>query len=308
MSLLIVGSVAFDTIETPFGKAERVLGGSATYASFAASYFAKPYIVAVVGRDFGKEYFDIFKKHNIDTSGIKIADGKTFFWQGYYSYDLNTAHTIKTEINVFNEFNPKLEKNLQNIKFVFLGNIGPELQLSVYKQIKKPKIVACDTMNLWIEKKYDELKEVLKVVDILFINEAEIKQLTKEYNIIKAAKVVKKFGCEIIIVKRGEYGAMCFYKDNIFAIPSYPLEKVFDPTGAGDSFAGGVMGFLASKLKNKKILSEKILRQAIIFGTVTASFCVEDFSINKISKITFNEICKRYREIKKITYVDDFKV
>ncbi|MCS7227561.1 MAG: PfkB family carbohydrate kinase [Endomicrobia bacterium] len=307
MKLLIVGSIAFDSIKTPFGKVKKAIGGSAVYASIAASYFVKPTILGVVGEDFSKKYFNMLKKHNIDTTYIEVHKGKTFYWKGFYDYDLNTAHTIETQLNVFLKFNPVITPTLsKETKFVFLGNIDPDLQYKVYKQIESPYLVACDTMNYWIDNKLSQLKKLLSVVDILFINETELRQLTKEYNTIKAAKIVKKLGCKIVIVKRGEYGVICFYKNHIFAIPAYPLETVYDPTGAGDSFAGGVMGFLASKLKSPEI-KEKLLRQAIIFGTVTASFCVEDFSINKIYNTTFGNLCKRYHEIKKLTHFEEIK-
>jgi sugar/nucleoside kinase (ribokinase family) len=304
MDLLIVGSIAFDNIKTPFGKVNKILGGSAIYSSIAASNFVRPTIVGVVGEDFEKKYFDLLKKHNIDVSHIKIEKGKTFHWEGYYDYDLNIAHTVDTQLNVFSKFNPQLSSEAKNVKFVFLGNIDPVLQLSVYQQVKNPKIVACDTMNYWIEKKFIQLKKLLKKIDILFINKAEIRQLTKEYNVIKSARKVLSWGTKIVIVKRGEYGVMCFYKNKIFVLPAYPLEKVFDPTGAGDSFAGGVMGFLAYKLKNNNVLTEQILRQSIVFGTVTASFCVEDFGIKKLYKTTYKDILQRYREIKHLVHFE----
>ncbi len=304
MDLLIIGSLAFDDIETPFGRVNKILGGSAVYASIAASNFVYPTIVGVVGEDFEKKYFELLKKHNIDISEIKVEKGKTFRWKGYYDYDLNTAHTVETQLNVFSKFNPQLSTKAKNTKFVFLGNIDPDLQLKIYHQIKNPKLVGCDTMDYWIEKKLHQLKKLLKKIDILFINEAEIRQLTKEYNIIKSAKKVLNWGTKIVIVKRGEYGVMCFYKNKIFVLPAYPLEKVFDPTGAGDSFAGGVMGFLVYKLKNNKVLTEQILRQSIVFGTVTASFCVEDFGINKLYNITFNDILQRYKEIKHLIHFE----
>ncbi len=309
MDLLIIGSIAFDDVKTPFGKVKKALGGSAIYASISASYFLKPVIIGVVGKDFGKEYFKKLENHNIDTSGIYIEEGKTFHWTGYYDYDLNTAYTIKTKLNVFKTFSPILPEKLKDIEFAFLGNIDPELQYNVYNQLNSPKIVAVDTMNYWIENKLEQLKRMLSVADILFINESEIRQLTKEYNIVKAAKKVKLLGTKIIIVKRGEYGAICFNKGHIFVIPAYPLEQVYDPTGAGDSFAGGVMGFLVSKFKNKKFkeIDDKILRQAIIFGTVLASFCVENFSINKVYNISYKDILNRYKEIKKLTHFENIR-
>ncbi len=307
MNLLIIGSVAFDSVETPFGKTKKTLGGSATYSALSARFFTKPSIIAVVGNDFKKNYFKLLNDNNVNTKGIQVVNGKTFFWKGYYSYDLNTANTIETQINVFSNFNPQLNDEFKNMEFVFLANIDPDLQYSVYSQLINPKIVACDTMNCWIQNKPKELKKLLKLIDIFFINEAEIRQLTNEYNIIKAAKIAKKLGPKIIIVKRGEYGSICFYKENIFTIPAYPLENVFDPTGAGDSFAGGVMGFLASKLNNSKNLNEKLIRQGIIFGTVLASFCVEDFSVKKLLKIKYKDILDRYKKIKKITFFENIK-
>jgi len=304
MDLLIIGSIGFDNIKTPFGKVNKILGGSAVYASVAASNFVSPTIIGVVGEDFENKYFELLKKHNIDVSQIKVEPGKTFHWEGFYDYDLNTAHTINTQLNVFSKFNPKLSYETKNTKFVFLGNIDPDLQLKIYSQIENPRLIACDTMNYWIEKKLVKLKKLLKKVDVLFINEAEIRQLTKEYNIIKSAKKVLSWGTKIVIVKRGEYGVMCFYKNKIFVLPSYPLEKVFDPTGAGDSFAGGVMGFLAYKLKNNKMLTEQVLRQSIVFGTVTASFCVEDFGINKLYNVTYRDILQRYKEIKHLIHFE----
>jgi len=304
MDLLIIGSIGFDNIKTPFGKVNKVLGGSAVYASVAASNFVSPKIIGVVGEDFENKYFELLKKHNIDVSQIKVEPGKTFHWEGFYDYDLNTAHTINTQLNVFSKFNPKLSYETKNTKFVFLGNIDPDLQLKIYSQIENPRLIACDTMNYWIEKKLVKLKKLLKKVDMLFINEAEIRQLTKEYNIIKSAKKVLSWGTKIVIVKRGEYGVMCFYKNKIFVLPAYPLEKVFDPTGAGDSFAGGVMGFLAYKLKNNKMLTEQVLRQSIVFGTVTASFCVEDFGINKLDNVTYRDILQRYKEIKHLIHFE----
>jgi sugar/nucleoside kinase (ribokinase family) len=304
MDLLIIGSIGFDNIKTPFGKVNKILGGSAVYASVAASNFVSPTIIGVVGEDFENKYFELLKKHNIDVSQIKVEPGKTFHWEGFYDYDLNTAHTINTQLNVFSKFNPKLSYETKNTKFVFLGNIDPDLQLKIYSQIENPRLIACDTMNYWIEKKLVQLKKLLKKVDVLFINEAEIRQLTKEYNIIKSAKKVLSWGTKIVIIKRGEYGVMCFYKNKIFVLPAYPLEKVFDPTGAGDSFAGGVMGFLAYKLKNNNVLTEQILRQSIVFGTVTASFCVEDFGIKKLYKTTYKDILQRYREIKHLIHFE----
>ncbi len=301
MSLLIVGSIALDTIETPFGKVKETLGGSAVYSSIAASYFIKPCIVAVVGEDFPKSYLSLLKRHNIDITGVEVANGKTFRWSGHYLYDLNSAQTIETQLNVFKSFNPKIPQQYKNIKNIFLANIDPELQYHVYKQMLQPEIVACDTMNYWIENKKTQLKRTLKIVDILLINETEARQLAEESNIIKAAKCIHKMGPKTIVIKRGEYGAICSYKDNIFIVPSYPVENVFDPTGAGDSFAGGFMGYVTKVGK----FNNKILRKAIILGTVMGSFCVEKFGVKKISSITYEDILQRYKEIKKITHFEN---
>lgn len=303
MSLLIVGSVAFDSIETPFGRVGEVLGGSAIYSSISASYFTEPSIVAVVGTDFKKEYLKRLENRGIDVSGIQFVEGKTFRWKGHYLYDLNCAHTLETQLNVFESFSPVLSQNHRKIKNIFLANIDPELQYRVYKQIVSPQIVAADTMNFWITNKPKELKKLLKIVDIFLLNEAELRQLAEESNIIKAAKSVLKMGPKILIIKRGEYGAMYVSKDKIFMVPSYPVEKVFDPTGAGDSFAGAFLGYL---VKSKKI-NDKVLRQAIIFGSVMGSFCVEDFSIKKISKIKNEDIILRYRKIKELVHFEDLE-
>ncbi len=301
MGLLVVGSVAFDSVETPFGKVKDVLGGSATYFSTAASYFTDVQLVAVVGRDFPDKHIQFLKKRKIDISGLQKASGKTFRWKGKYDFDLNQAHTLDTQLNVFASFNPKLPETYRNTEYVFLANIDPVLQLQVLRQVIKPKLVACDTMNFWIEKKPRELKETLKYVDILTINEAEARELSKESNLVKAARRIMTFGPEVIIVKRGEYGALMFSDSGIFSAPAYPIEAVFDPTGAGDSFAGGFMGYLSSvdSIDNANI------RQAIIVGSVMASFDVEDFSLNRLKKLTTIEIENRYNEFKQLTFFED---
>ncbi len=301
MGLLVVGSVAFDSVETPFGKVKDVLGGSATYFSTAASYFTDVQLVAVVGRDFPDKHIQFLKKRKIDISGLQKASGKTFRWKGKYDFDLNQAHTLDTQLNVFASFNPKLPETYRNTEYVFLANIDPVLQLQVLRQVIKPKLVACDTMNFWIEKKPKELKETLKYVDILTINEAEARELSKESNLVKAARQIMTFGPEVIIVKRGEYGALMFSDSGIFSAPAYPIESVFDPTGAGDSFAGGFMGYLSS-VDN---IDDANIRQAIIVGSVMASFDVEDFSLNRLKKLTNLEIENRYNEFKQLTFFED---
>jgi sugar/nucleoside kinase (ribokinase family) len=301
MGLLVVGSVAFDSVETPFGKANNVLGGSATYFSTAASYFTDVRLVAVVGRDFPEKHINFLKKKKIDVRGLQKANGKTFRWKGKYDFDLNQAQTLDTQLNVFASFNPKLPEAYKDTGYVFLANIDPVLQLEVLRQVKRPKLVACDTMNFWIERKLKELKKTLKFVDILTINEAEARELSKESNLVKAARRIMSYGPEIIIIKRGEYGALMFSDSGVFSAPAYPIESVFDPTGAGDSFAGGFMGYLAS-VDN---MTDANIRQAIIVGSVMASFDVEDFSLNRFKKLTTAEIENRYDEFKQLTYFDD---
>ena len=297
MSLLVVGSVAFDTVETPFGRAEDVLGGSATYFSTSASFFTDVKLVAVVGTDFPEKHIEFLKQRKIDITGLQRAKGKTFRWEGKYDFDLNNAKTLDTQLNVFASFNPHIPKEYRDTDYVFLANIDPELQLEVLKQIKEPKLVACDTMNFWIQRKPDELKKTIRHVDILTINEAEARELAHEVNLVKAAKAIMSYGPKTIIVKRGEYGAIMFSGSSIFSAPAYPLETVFDPTGAGDSFAGGFMGYL-SKIDS---MSDKNIRQAIIMGSVMASFDVEDFSLNRMKKLTHHDIEKRFMEFKHLT-------
>lgn len=301
MSLLVVGSVAFDSVETPFGKAEEVLGGSATYFSTAASFFTDVKLVAVVGEDFPKEHVDFLKGREIDVNGLQKASGKTFRWKGRYDFDLNQAHTLDTQLNVFASFKPQIPEAYKDAEYVFLANIDPVLQLEVLKQVKKPKLVACDTMNFWIEGKVNELKETLKHVDILTINEGEARELSKEANLVKAAKTILSFGPKTLIVKRGEYGSLMFSDSGIFAAPAYPLESVFDPTGAGDSFAGGFMGYLS----NTGNLNDGNIRQAIIFGSVMASFNVEEFSLNRMKTLNYSEIEQRFNSFKRLTHFED---
>lgn len=301
MSLLVVGSVAFDSVETPFGKAEEVLGGSATYFSTSASYFTDVKLVAVVGEDFPDEHVDFLKGREIDTKGLQRSSGKTFRWKGKYDFDLNQAHTLDTQLNVFASFKPRIPEEYKDAEYVFLANIDPVLQLKVLKQVKKPKLVACDTMNFWIEGKPDELKETLRHVDILTINEGEARELAKEPNLVMAAKTILSYGPKTLIIKRGEYGSLMFSDSGIFSAPAYPLESVFDPTGAGDSFAGGFMGYLS----NTGNVSDGSIRQAIIFGSVMASFNVEDFSLNGMKNLTSKEIEERFKEFKRLTHFED---
>jgi len=301
MSLLVVGSVAFDSVKTPFGEAEEVLGGSGTYFSVSASFFTGVRLVAVVGEDFPQEHLDRLEKHGVDTTGVEKKAGKTFRWKGYYEFDLNTAHTQDTQLNVFADFEPRLPENYQDCAYVFLANIDPELQSCVLDQVKKPRLVACDTMNFWIEGKLEALKKTLSRLDILIINDSEARELAGEPNIVRAARNILELGPETLIVKQGEYGALMIHKDTIFSAPAYPLESVYDPTGAGDTFAGGFMGYLASNGQ----VNDEVLRQAIIYGSTMASFNVEDFSLNRLQKVSRDEIDTRFRFFKKMTHFKD---
>lgn len=301
MSLLVVGSVAFDSVKTPFGEADEVLGGSATYFSTAASYFTNVSIVAVVGTDFPEKHLTFLKSRKIDIEGIERSEGKTFRWKGEYGYELNEARTLDTQLNVFQSFRPKLPESYQEKKIVFLANIDPDLQRDVLQQVIKPDIVACDTMNFWISGKKESLLKTLGMVDILLINDGEARELSGESNLVKAAQKILSFGPTTLIVKRGEYGALMFKDRKIFIAPAFPLESVYDPTGAGDCFAGGFMGYLANTMNFK----EANIRKAIIFGSVMASFNVEAFSLDRIRSLDYSEIESRYREFKNLTHFED---
>jgi sugar/nucleoside kinase (ribokinase family) len=302
MSLLVVGSVAFDAVETPFGKREKMLGGAATHFSLSASYFTDVRLVGVVGGDFTRAEEEVFEKHGIDTTDLeRVADGKTFFWRGRYEYDLNTAHTLDTQLNVFADFQPKLSADSLKARLVFLANILPDLQRQVREQLKDAELVALDTMNMWIEQTRDSLMETIKRVNIVIINDAEARQLAGEPNLIKAARKILSWGPSTLVVKRGEYGAALFTEKTYFAIPAYPLESVFDPTGAGDTFAGGFMGYLASQDK----IDEATMRRAMIFGSVMASFNVEEFGTERVQRLTHDEINERFRSFKQMTNFEE---
>jgi len=298
VSILVVGSVAFDGIETPFGKVDKCIGGAATYFSVAASFFTPVKIVAVVGEDFGDEEMKVFAGRNIDTSGIQQVKGqKTFFWQGEYGYDLNVAITKDTQLNVFADFNPVLPESFIDPKVLFLANIDPDLQYRVLEQAGRPGLVALDTMNYWIESKKASLEKLMKEVDVMIINEAEVRQFTGEANLVKGARTMMTLGPETLVVKRGEYGVLMFHGDKVFASPAYPLESVFDPTGAGDSFAGAMMGYIASQ----DSADVRTLRRAIAYGTVTASFALEDFSLRRLVEISRDDIDRRMSEFEELT-------
>jgi sugar/nucleoside kinase (ribokinase family) len=297
MSILVVGSVAYDTVETPFGRAERVLGGSASFFSVAASFFSRVNLVGVVGRDFGEEQMAAFRGRAIDLEGLERTDGKTFHWQGKYSWDLNSRETVRTDLNVFEFFKPKIPARYRGSEFVFLGNIDPVLQREVLEQVERPQVVACDTMNFWIHGKPDELRETLKKVQILLLNDAEARELSGEWNLVKAARGIRAMGPHTLVVKKGEHGVLMFDGAGSFAAPAYPLEDVFDPTGAGDTFAGGFVGCLAGLGRQ----DGPALRRAVIMGSTLASFCVEAFSLDRLLRLTRAEIDERYRAFQKLT-------
>ena len=298
MSLLVVGSVAFDALESPYGKVDRALGGAATYFAVAASFFTPVNLVGIVGEDFTDEDAQIFRGRRIDTAGLERAAGKTFFWAGRYLENLNERVTLATELNVFAEFKPRLPEKYRSAKYIFLANIAPDLQRDVLQQVNgKPKLAALDTMNYWIERTNAELRETLKHVDILMINDSETRQLSNEHNLLRAAKHIFKMGPSTLVVKRGEYGAMLVDKRGVFCVPAFPLEEPHDPTGAGDSFAGGFMGHLAG-CGDK---SDASLRRAMVYGSVLGSFAVERFGLDRLRHLKRGEIYARARHFAKLT-------
>lgn len=300
MSVLVVGSVALDTVETPFGKVENVLGGSAAYFSIAASMFTDVHIVASVGNDFPEEHIDLLKSKNVDVTGLnKVEDGETFRWEGKYGYDLGDPDTLGTHLNVLETFDPVIPDEYKDIDYVFLANIDPEVQLKVLEQVNSPKLVACDTMNFWIEGKLDQLKETLKHIDILIINDSETRELAGEPLVTNAARKIMDMGPKTLVCKRGEYGALMFSGDDIFFAPSYPLEEIFDPTGAGDTFAGGFMGYVAG---NGTVESEDF-KKGVVYGSVMASFTVEDFSVNRLKNIKKEDLESRFSDFLKLSKI-----
>ncbi len=301
MGILVVGSIALDSVKTPFGEVEDMLGGSATYFSIAASHYTDVHVVAVVGQDFPAEHLKLFKDKGIDTSGIQRQEGRTFRWKGEYGFDLNTAMTLDTQLNVFADFAPTLQPGQRGMKFLFLANIDPKLQLSVLEQVQRPVLVACDTMNYWIESKRETLKTTLGRVDALLINDAETRQLADEPNLIKAGQRILSWGPKTIVIKRGEYGVLMINSESIFAAPAFPLESVVDPTGAGDSFAGGFMGHLAAAQQ----IDDSSLRKAIVFGSVMASFNVTSFGPKRLSALQPSQVEERFREFRELTYFED---
>jgi sugar/nucleoside kinase (ribokinase family) len=292
MSLLTIGTVAFDALETPFGKTDKIIGGSATYISLAASYFTRKInLVAVVGADFPPAYIEMLKKHGINTEGLQVkADGKTFFWSGKYHNDMNTRDTLVTELNVLETFDPIVPESYQNCEFLMLGNLVPAIQKTVISRLRKrPRLVMLDTMNLWIDIALPDLKEVMQLVDVLVVNDEEARMLTQEYAIAKAAKKIMAMGPKILIIKKGEHGAMLFNERQVFFAPALPLEEVFDPTGAGDSFAGGFIGYLAQTGD----ISFENMKRAIVYGSAMASFCVEKFGTERLQHLSKTEVNDR---------------
>jgi sugar/nucleoside kinase (ribokinase family) len=308
VSILVVGSVAYDTVETPFGKAERVLGGSASFFAVAASFFVPVNLVGVVGEDFGDAQLSAFRGRDIDLEGLERAPGKTFHWQGRYSFDLNARETVCTELNAFETFKPKIPARYRRSEHVFLGNIDPVLQRDVLDQVERPKLVACDTMNFWIEGKPEELRKTLSRVDVLLINDAEARQLSGEWNVVKAARAIRAMGPRVLVMKKGEHGVLMFAEGDSFAAPAYPLEEVFDPTGAGDTFAGGFVGYLAAQTSGAAEQGNggegAALRRAVIMGSTLASFCVEAFSLDRLLRLTRPEIDARFRLFKELTHFE----
>ena len=297
--LLTVGTVAFDAIETPFGKTDKILGGAATYIGLSASHFnVDNAVVSIVGDDFPKNYLDLLQNKKIDIQGVEIVNGgKTFFWSGKYHNDLNTRDTLDTQLNVLADFNPKVPEEYKNAEYVMLGNLHPNVQLSVLNQVENPKLVVLDTMNFWMDNTLEELKEVISKVDVITINDEEARQLSGEHSLVKAARIIEDMGPDYVVIKKGEHGALLFKGDQVFFAPALPLEEVFDPTGAGDTFAGGFIGYLA---KTDDISFEN-MKKAIIYGSNLASFCVEKFGTERMQKLDPQEVENRLLEFKKIT-------
>ena len=293
----MVGTVAFDSIETPFGSAERVLGGSASYFAVAASFFSPVKIVGVIGQDFPEEYLTIFTGRGVDLEGLRREKGETFHWRGRYHEDLNVRDTVELHLNVLSGFVPHLPESYRDAEYVFLGNIDPDMQMEVLRQLRRMRLVACDTMDHWILNSGVALRKVLRKIETLVINDSEARLLSGEHNIVRAARAILKMGPKVVLIKRGEYGVLQFSDSSIFGTPAYPLEEVFDPTGAGDSFAGGFMGYLARSGDH----SERGLRRSIVYGSVVASFTVEDFGLKRLTRLSLGEVEERYQRFLALT-------
>jgi sugar/nucleoside kinase (ribokinase family) len=305
MTVLVVGSVALDSVETPFGKADEVLGGSGTFFSASASHFTPVQLVGVVGDDYPIDKLEALRARNVDLSGVERAAGESFRWRGRYRHDLNTAETLETRLGVFSHFRPKIPDAFRKAPYVFLANIDPRLQLDVLNQVERPRLVVCDTMNFWIESRRSDLIELLKHVDVLMVNDAEARQLTEQNNLVKAARWILARGPKFVVIKKGEHGSLMFTASTVFYAPAYPLEDVFDPTGAGDSFAGGFMGYLA----RAGVLDEVHFRRAVVYGSAMGSFAVERFSIQRLLEITGPEIRDRLDDFRRlVTFEEELSV
>jgi sugar/nucleoside kinase (ribokinase family) len=301
MSVLVVGSVALDSVETPFGKAESVLGGSANFFAASASHLTKVSVVGVVGSDYPMDKLEPLRKRGVDFSGLEHAEGQSFRWRGRYRHDLNSAETLETHLGVFSHFSPKIPEKLRSAPYLFLGNIDPRLQLDVLEQVDKPKLVACDTMNFWIQSRRADILKLLGRVDLVTLNDAEARQLTEKVNLVQAAQWILARGPKHVIIKKGEHGAFMFNEKSIFFAPAFPLESVFDPTGAGDAFAGGFIGYLAATGD----LSEANMRRAVIYGSVMGSFAVEKFSIERLMTVTRADIDQRMRDMRRLVAFEE---
>jgi len=304
MSVTVVGSIAFDAVTTPFGERERMLGGSAVHFSLAASFFTDVRVVGPVGDDFGEAEYGVLQSRGVNTEDIEhIAGGRTFFWRGHYEYDLNTAHTDDTQLNVFGNFEPKLSDASRNAEVLFLANIQPDLQRGVREQCANARFVAMDSMNLWIETARDSLVRTISGVDALLLNDAELRMLTEQPNLLRAARTVMEWGPQLVVAKQGEYGAALFTREGVFALPAFPLEEVLDPTGAGDSFAGGFVGYIAAHAEDE--LSDDLLRRAMAYGTAMASYNVQEFGTERVQRLAPEEIAQRVAELQRITTFED---
>ncbi len=301
MTVLVVGSVALDSVETPFGKADHVIGGSGTFFSASASHLSPVQLVGVVGDDYPMAQLEPLAKRGVDMAGLEQATGESFRWRGRYRHDLNSAETLETRLGVFSHFSPKIPEQFRNAPFVFLANIDPRLQLDVLRQVQRPKLVACDTMNFWIESRRPDIVELIKHVDLITLNDGEARQLTDCANLVKAARWIMAHGPKMVIIKKGEHGAFLFKENSIFFAPAYPLEEVFDPTGAGDSFAGGFMGYIA----RTGDLSDANLRRAVVYGSAMGSFAVEKFSVQRLLEITPADIVARVAEFRKLVAFEE---
>ncbi|HET6386128.1 MAG TPA: PfkB family carbohydrate kinase [Armatimonadota bacterium] len=298
---MIVGSMAIDSVRTPLGEVDEKVGGAAVYSSVAATFFSPVRLVGVIGDDFPPDYLQLLESRGVDLQGVQHAQGKTFRWKGYYDYDLNQAHSLSTELNVFETFSPDLPADYRNSKYVMLANIDPTLQLQVLEQARHPRLTLCDTMNYWISSKKDELLEVFRRVKVVIINDGEARQLCETFSLVTAADQIRALGPETVIIKKGEHGAICFHGDSVFVAPPFPLRRIVDPTGAGDTFAGGFIGYLS----RSGDLSEPSIRRAVIYGSVLASFNIEDFGIDRMRNLTLPEIHARYRELRDVSFFEE---